>query len=103
MTKILVSTGYGAGWSTWAPYDKRKEIAEYRPIIDFIESGGNPEDLCQRSGPHHDLIIQMMVDLGLKHFHTGGADGLEVVEVDGPYLISEYDGWESVITARDFW
>lgn len=103
MTKILVSTGYGAGWSTWVPDDKRKEIAEYRPIIDFIESGGNPEDLDQRSGPHHDLIIQMMVDLGLKHFHTGGADGLEVVEVDGPYLISEYDGWESVITARDFW
>ncbi len=103
MTKILVSTGYGAGWSTWGPDDKRKEIAEYRPIIGFIEAGGNPEDLDQGSSPNHDLIIQMMVDLGLKHFHTGGADGLEVVEVDGPYLISEYDGWESVITARDFW
>ncbi len=103
MTKILVSTGYGAGWSTWAPDDKRKEIAEYRPIIDFIESGGNPRDLDQRGGPNHDLIIQMMVDLGLDRFYTGGADGLEVVEVDGTYLISEYDGWESVITARDFW
>lgn len=103
MTKILVSTGYGAGWSTWAPDDKRKEIAEYQPIIDFIEAGGNPRDLDQRGGPNHDLIIQMMVDLGLDRFYTGGADGLEVVEVDGPYLISEYDGWESVITARGFW
>ena len=62
-----------------------------------------PRDLDQRGGPNHDLIIQMMVDLGLDRFYTGGADGLEVVEVDGPYLISEYDGWESVITARDFW
>lgn len=103
MTKILVSTGYGAGWSTWAPDDKWKEIAEYQPIINFIEAGGNPRDLDQRGGPNHDLIIQMMVDLGLDRFYTGGADGLEVVEVDGPYLISEYDGWESVITARDFW
>ncbi len=103
MTKILVSTGYGAGWSTWAPDDKRKEIAEYQPIINFIEAGGNPRDLDQRGGPNHDLIIQMMVDLGLDRFYTGGADGLEVVEVDGPYLISEYDGWESVITARGFW
>lgn len=103
MTKILVSAGYGAGWSTWARDDKRKEVAEYRPIIDFIEAGGNPRDLDQRGGPNHDLIIQMMVDLGLDRFYTGGADDLEVVEVDGPYLISEYDGWESVITARGFW
>lgn len=103
MTKILVSTGFGAGWSTWAPDDKRKEIAEYQPIINFIEAGGNPRDLDQRGGPNHDLIIQMMVDLGLDRFYTGGADDLEVVEVDGPYLISEYDGWESVITARGFW
>jgi len=103
VTKILVSAGYGAGWSTWARDDKRKEVAEYRPIIDFIEAGGNPRDLDQRGGPNHDLIIQMMVDLGLDRFYTGGADDLEVVEVDGPYLISEYDGWESVITARGFW
>ena len=62
---------------------RSKEVAEYRPIIDFIEAGGNPEDLNQRSGPHHDLIIQMMVDLGLDRFYTGGASDLGVVEVDG--------------------
>lgn len=48
VTKILVSTGYGAGWSTWAPDDKRKEIAEYQPVINFIEAGGNPEGFTSR-------------------------------------------------------
>ena len=28
---------------------------------------------------------------------------LKKIPLPVPYLISEYDGWESVITARDFW
>ena len=39
--RILVSTGYGAGWSTGYQMISGKEIAEYRPIIDFIESGSS--------------------------------------------------------------
>lgn len=103
MTKILVSSGYGAGWSTWAS-DKRKEIAEYQPIIDFIEAGGDPGALyAEQNELIHPLIAQMKAELGLGYFYAGGADGLEVEEVEGPYFISEYDGWESVVTAEDFW
>lgn len=110
MTKILVSEGFGAGWATWN--DKSKEVAEYEPIIKFIEDGGDPSDLDTNSyrisgddkETYHPLVAQMLVDLDLgDYFYTGGAGGLTVVEVDGAYRIDEYDGYESVKTAADMW
>ena len=102
MSVILVSPGFGAGWSTWAGSDKKKEIAEYQPIINFIQEGGNPADL-ERGGEDHPLIQQMIKDLDLGSFYTGGASDLELQYVDGPYCIEEYDGSESVRTEADFW
>lgn len=99
MTEILVSGGWGAGWSTWGDDDKAKQIAEYRPIIDFIKQGGDPLDL----GDDHPLVKQMKEELGVSYFYTGGRDGLRVDTVDGPYMIDENDGFETVLTAEDFW
>lgn len=96
--KVLVSYGYGAGWATWA-HEKQKEIAEYKPIIDFIEAGGDPRELTDG----HPLVMQMKEDLGLSYFYTGGVSGLEVVETSEPYAIEEYDGAESLRTAANFW
>lgn len=106
MAKVLISTGFGAGWSTWN--DKPKEVAEYLPIIEFLEAGGNPADLSDQVTDgvrtKHPLVLRMMDELGLSDFYTGGAnDGLIVVEVDGPYLINEYDGSETLMTPVDFW
>ena len=107
MTKILVSYGWGAGWSTWA--DKSKEVAEYLPIIEFLESGGDRMELATRDSGcepevYHPLVKQMISDLDLgDYFYTGGADGLTVETVDGAYRIDEYDGNESVTTAANFW
>ena len=91
MKEILVSRGFGAGWSTWA-FEKEKEIAEYRPIIDFLESGGKVTD-----EKFVDLVAQMKTDLDLNYFYTGGADGLYVATVDDEYAIEEYHGSESII------
>ena len=108
MTKVLVSRGFGAGWATWS--DKPKEVAEYLPIIEFIEAGGNPDDL--ESTDHNDagdviyhpLVQQMLVDLELgDYFYTGGAGGLTVQETDGRYRINDYDGNESLETEDSFW
>ena len=108
MTKILVSYGFGAGWATWAAGEKQRAIAEYKPIIEFLEAGGDGGDL--ESGKvevegelHHPLVAQMMKDLELDHFYAGGGTGLTVETVHGAYRIDEYDGSESVTTARDFW
>ncbi len=106
MTKVLVCPGFGAGWSTWS--QKPKEVAEYKPIIEFIENGGNPEELNtyefgKFKEDYHLLVKTMIEELGLEGFYTGGADDLKVVEVDGPYMIEEYDGSESIRTPGDFW
>ena len=106
MKKVLVSHGYGAGWATWHYGGDQKDVAEYLPIIEFIENGGNPADLDRGLSPEegeHPLVAQMMEDLGLEDFYTGGAGGLCVCRVDGPYRIDEYDGAESITTPEDFW
>ena len=100
MTKILVSKGWGAGWSTWNDSDKRKEMAEYQPIIDFIEAGNDPALLKE----DHPLVQQMITDLDIKGgIYDGGASNLCVEEVSGPYRIDEYDGNEYVTTYNDLW
>ena len=98
MTKILVSHGFGAGWSTWN--EKRNEVAEYKPIIDFLENGGNPSAL---DNENHPLIEQMKKDLDIDSFYTGSADGLTVEEVGDEYCIEECKGSESVRTTSGFW
>jgi hypothetical protein len=95
MTKVLVSRGFGAGWSTWSTASK--QVAEYAPVIDFIEKDYNdPADLTE----DHPIIVQMIEDLDIDGFYAGGASDLEVVEIpDGVrYLIREYDGAESIVT-----
>ena len=97
MTKVLVSPGFGAGWATWS--EKPKEVAEYEPIIKYIESGGDPSKLKD----DHELVKQMISDLGLDSFYCGGCRDLRVETVDGPYCVEEYDGSESIRTSANFW
>lgn len=101
MVKILISPGFGAGWSSWVnkANDKAKAVAEYQPIIEFIENGGDPSELNN----HHPLVIQMMKDLKLDYFYAGGAGELEVRETSEPYKIDEYDGSEYLVTVEDLW
>lgn len=97
--KILVSPGFGAGFATWS--GRPQAVAEYQPLIDFIEGGGRPSEL-DHSSP---LIQGMERDLGMQigELYLGGLSQVIVVEVTVPYRIDEYDGSESVITASDLW
>ena len=112
--RILVSSGFGAGWSTWADQDKSKAVAEYGPIIDYLDAGGPITSGSSKwaattgaeSWLHPDFLVlveQMKADLNMGYFYTGGADGLTVETVEGLYMIEEYDGSESVRTSVDFW
>jgi len=92
--KILVSYGYGAGWG----YNDQR-IAEYQPIIDYLENGGDRNDLTEA----HPIIRQMVSDLNLGSFYTGGREGLEVREVTPPYYLDEYDGAERPVEFSDLW
>jgi hypothetical protein len=120
--QVLVSHGYGAGWSSWAG-SKAQAIAEYAPIVEYVAAGnpvlsGKPRRYVptdewestpwdEKEDWLHDnfrpLVKQMMDELELDRFFTGGADGLTVESVSGPYRIDEYDGFESVTSSEDLW
>lgn len=100
--KVLVSPGYGAGWSSWH-HEHQQEIAEYAPIIEYIENGGDPADLDSGFDEPHPLVARMQEELKLGHFYAGGAAQLRVVEVSGPYRVDEYDGSEWVTTTAELW
>ena len=97
MRKILISTGYGSGWSTSNYGDASREaMLTYQPIIDAIEAGtfGDPETRA---------TLEYQVKQDLDDPHCGGFDDMRIVEVDDtePFTIIEYDGHESVIRASN--
>jgi hypothetical protein len=108
--KILVSPGYGAGWSSWCNHgaqtgdcnDYREAaqfVAEYEPIIEFLDNGGD-----KKSKEFGKLVEDLQDILNKKYdveFYAGGVDGLEVRVVNGPYKITEYDGYETVVEQND--
>lgn len=125
MTKILISPGYGAGWSSWAHGDteQRKFWLSYEPIIEFIEGGGAftgaDTDIQYETDGNtpiydalHPLLRQFIKDYVAKfgkdedgsdpYFYFGGANDLAVTEVFGPFMVDDYDGSESVTTSSDF-
>lgn len=102
--KILISPGFGAGWSTWTSGDEAKFGLTYQPLIDFLERGGkitSKDENCP-------ILKQFMDDFRAKfgpkaHFYLGGAKDLVVREVDGPFFVDEYDGSESIVTGFDLY
>jgi hypothetical protein len=108
MAKILVSPDYGAGWSTWCHGDKAQEeyMLRYQPLIDALEAGediGYDEDNRFGSKPYKPgSILERFERDYIDKFgeesspYLGGARDLKVVEVHGPFRITEYDGSEGV-------
>lgn len=121
MTKILISPGYGAGWSTWAHggVDQHKFWLTHKPTLDFIEKGGVFKDAETRidyeadgNTPIYDAlhpVLRKFVEDYVaafpddeEYFYFGGARGLIVTNVSGPFMVDEYDGAESLTTSDDF-
>lgn len=94
MRKVLYSPGFGAGWASWNDDKVGKFMAEYPPLINAVENGE----------PTADVIKTMVLEIKQKFGEDTyvcilGTDRLEVAVVSGPYIITEYDGSESVIEA----
>lgn len=82
---VLVSGGYGAGWSTWN-YEFPECLFDPE-IVELIEQEKSPQEIA-------DFALQKYGE----NFYTGGADGLYVywVPQGSEFLIDEYDGSESL-------
>ena len=89
---VLVSRGYGAGWSTWT--DEIETYLFHPKLVQMVEE--------ER---HSEITTEWMEqELGLDVSYTGGTDGLEIqwVPVGTKFVIDEYDGHESLRTIDDF-
>ena len=86
---ILISPGYGAGWSTW----ERKELAYDKRIVEKFLEGATATEM-------QDFIVS----LGYEEPYTGGYEQLQVVyvPVGTKFIIEEYDGSEYLKTVNDF-
>ena len=81
--KVLISRGYGAGWSTWN--DPRMAFDER--LIRAFECGITQEDMKE-----------LCKECGYEDVYLGGFKGLVVVDIPTAeyFRICEYDGAESI-------
>lgn len=90
---VIVSPGFGAGWSTWASSDIASRIVFDPDVVAWIEAG--------KVGP--------LPDIGSKygdedHFYDGGAEDLTIywVPIGQKFRIEEYDGHETLRLEEDY-
>jgi len=88
---ILVSPGFGAGWSTWADSSIEEAVLFDSRLVDAV--------LAKVST---DQFVDLCESLGYDNY-KGGADDLEVIWLDQGtrFTVEEYDGSESVRTFDD--
>ena len=97
---ILVSPGFGAGWSTWndrnLAYDRRviKWWLTYKDHDAYMKELDKFKD-----NPVKEATEQLFRSWGYDHVYFGGVNDishLTWVDCERPFRITEYDGAESV-------
>ena len=91
---VLVSPGFGAGWSTWVYHGGEGE--DYRGHIDFMLFDPTLVTMVERGDSVE--AIESYVTALYPHTYCGGADDLTVewLPVGTAFRIHEYDGSETV-------
>lgn len=80
---ILISPGFGAGWSTW---EDRELCYDKRVVEKFLE------------GASADEMHEYLSEIGYGSVYMGGYDSLQIewLPVGTKFIIKEYDGSESI-------
>ena len=91
---VLVSPGYGAGWSSWCHEAEETEILLFhKDLVELVLKG--------ESGSVQEawLLAEEMTEA-----YIGGAESLMVVWVPegSRFIIHEYDGSENLVLEKDF-
>lgn len=95
---VLISPGFGAGWSTWAP-DNEKLLLLFDPaIVEIVLEHQNDDDKTEM-----ETKIANIFTLKSYESYMGGIRDLEVnwIPKGTLFQITEYDGNESVVLKED--
>lgn len=88
---VLISGGFGAGWSTWIHDDK----ILFDPVI---------VDAVQKKLPFSDVESYLKKEYPNKSFHGYNKLCIVWVKVGDRFRINEYDGSEDLILEKDeYW
>lgn len=87
---VLVSYGYGAGWSTW----NREELCCDKRIVEYWLEHNDAEE---------EEVKAFCESIGYEDVFCGGWHGikLEYIPAGSKFIIEEYDGCESLIMEDD--
>ena len=106
---VLVSPGYGAGWSTW----EGREFAYNKSVIEFWLSHKDDKvfmDTVNNYGfgnieesAAHKEAMEFFKSIGYGQPYMGGFKDLKLAFVAPgvPWRIREHDGWEELETFED--
>lgn len=88
--EILISPGFGAGWSTWASDDIREFMLFDEGLIQLAKNGAG----------EHEVEEYIQERLGDVYVYTGGWSTIKVISIPKgtSFLIDEYDGPESLVS-----
>jgi hypothetical protein len=99
---VLVSGGFGGGWSTWQDDDECNQSMAFEPkVVEMILAGLQDKNRAERKVTM-DKIEAYMAE-AYPDFYLGGVDGLDVVWVPqgAKFHIEEYDGNETLVLESD--
>lgn len=87
---VLVSPGFGAGWSTWASGNAREWCLFSPDVVAWVEAG--------KPGGEKALAEIAKAKFGDAHMYCGGGEDLEIewLTQGTAFEVSEYDGNESL-------
>ena len=95
---VLISGGYGAGWSTWG----LPEEAIFDPgLVNLVEKVDKLSTEDKLTEIQEQILSYCTLKWGDEYL--GGIDDLEIrwIPVGTKFSINEYDGSESIITEHD--
>lgn len=83
---VLVSPGYGAGWSTWNTQEEEWLLFD-EALVEMAERGATGTE-----------VETFLAEQGVQHVYTGGWCDIEVqwVPQGTRFIVEEYDGSESL-------
>ena len=89
MIAVLVSPGFGAGWSTWAGEE----------LTNFAAMDSGLVAMAERDAPVSEVEEYIKKKTGDEYFYTGGWPvAVEWIPTGSAFRIDEYDGSETLIS-----